>query len=78
MQREPGAIEPLAPLEVEATRRIDLSVNKPLWQDRIRTQLVLRNLLNAPERAHPFGAQWNLRTHVAVTVDLPPYSRSSR
>jgi hypothetical protein len=57
--------------EVPATRRIDFSVNKSMWRDRIRAQLVTRNLLNAAERTHPEGAQWNLRTHLAVTVALP-------
>jgi hypothetical protein len=31
----------------------------------------MRNLLNAAERSHPEGAQWNLRTHLAVTIALP-------
>jgi hypothetical protein len=34
---------------------------------------VLRNLFNTAERYHPRGAQWNLRTHLALTIDLPPY-----
>jgi hypothetical protein len=64
---------PLAvtPSEVPTTRRIDLSVNKWLWHQRIRGQLVIRNLLNAAEMTHPLGAQWNFRTHLAVTVVLP-------
>jgi hypothetical protein len=57
--------------DVPATRRIDFSINKALWQDRVRAQLVMRNLLNAAERSHPEGAQWNMRTHLAVTVALP-------
>jgi hypothetical protein len=57
--------------EIPATRRIDFSVNKSIWNDRVRAQLVMRNLLNAAERTHPLGAQWNLRTHLAVTVALP-------
>ena len=57
--------------DVPVVRRIDLSVNKAMWRDRIRAQLVMRNLLNAAERTHPEGAQWNLRTHLAVTVALP-------
>jgi hypothetical protein len=57
--------------EVPATRRVDFSVNKSLWRDRIRAQLVTRNLLDAAERTHPEGAQWNLRTHLAVTIALP-------
>ena len=61
-----GSIE-----DVPATRRIDFSVNKTMWRDRLRAQLVTRNLLNANERTHPDGAQWNLRSHLAVTIVLP-------
>ena len=57
--------------EVPITQRVDFSVNKSMWRDRIRAQLVMRNLLNAAERTHPDGAQWNLRTHLAVTIALP-------
>jgi hypothetical protein len=57
--------------DLPSTRRIDFSVNKPMWRDRVRAQLVMRNLLNAAERSHPDGAQWNLRTHLAVTIALP-------
>ena len=57
--------------EIPATRRLDFSVNKSIWKDRVRAQLVMRNLLNTAERTHPLGAQWNLRTHLAVTVALP-------
>ena len=59
------------PEDTPVTQRIDLSVNKSAWHDRIRAQLVMRNLLDAEERTHPDGAQWNLRTHLAVTVALP-------
>ncbi len=61
-----GSIE-----DVPALRRIDFSVNKAMWRDRVRAQFVMRNLLNAAERSHPEGAQWNLRTHLAVTIALP-------
>jgi hypothetical protein len=57
--------------ELDGLRRIDFSANKRLWSDRVRAQLVLRNLLDADERYHPLGAQWNFRSHLAVTVDLP-------
>ncbi len=57
--------------ELPSTQRLDFSVNKSIWHDRVRAQLVMRNLLNADERTHPLGAQWNLRTHLAVTVALP-------
>lgn len=57
--------------DIPATRRVDFSVNKAMWHDRIRAQFVMRNLLNAEERTHPEGAQWNLRTHLAITIALP-------
>jgi hypothetical protein len=60
-----------APEDIPATRRIDLSANKSLWKDRIRAQLVMRNLLLDPEWNHPQAAHWNLRTHLGVTVALP-------
>jgi hypothetical protein len=54
--------------------RIDVSANKPFWHERIRAQLVIRNLLAADERYHPVGASWNWRTHLALTFALPPYT----
>ena len=60
-----------APADVPATQSLGFSVNKPMWNDRVRAQLVMRNVLNAADRSHPLGAQWNLRTHLAVTVVLP-------
>jgi hypothetical protein len=57
--------------ELGGIRRIDFSANKRLWSDRVRAQLVLRNLLDSDERYHPLGAQWNFRSHLAITVDLP-------
>lgn len=65
-QLEPGAM-----IHGPEFRRVDLSVNKWMWHDRVRAQLVMRNALNQPEITHPLGAQWNLRTHLAVTVALP-------
>jgi hypothetical protein len=63
---------PVAPAaSLPATRRVDFSANKWMWGNRVRAQLLMRNLLNAPDRTHPSGAQWNLRTHLAVTVALP-------
>jgi hypothetical protein len=57
--------------DIPATRRIDFSANKSLWKDRIRAQLVMRNLLLTPEWNHPRAAHWNLRTHLGATVALP-------
>lgn len=58
-------------------RRLDLSANKPFWHERIRAQVVVRNALATNERYHPVGASWNWRTHLALTVALPPYSSAS-
>lgn len=60
--------------ELPALRRIDVSANKPFWHERLRAQLVVRNLFAADERYHPVGASWNWRTHLALTMALPPYS----
>lgn len=59
--------------ELPALRRIDLSANKPFWHEKIQAQLVVRNLFATDERYHPVGASWNWRTHLALTVALPPY-----
>jgi TonB-dependent Receptor Plug Domain. len=63
----PGQLPAVTP----PLRRMDLSAEKWSWHRRIRLQLVLRNLFNQPERYHPFGAQWNLRAHLAAAVMLP-------
>ena len=53
---------------VPPVRRIDASMEKWMWQRRLRLQLLYRNLLNEPDRSHPFGAQWNLRWHVSASL----------
>ena len=63
-------------IQVPAIRRIDASVEKWMWRRRLRVQLLLRNILNKPERYHPYGAQWNLRWHLLASLVLPPYPRS--
>ena len=60
--------------DLPALRRVDLSVNKPFWHQRIRAQVVVRNAFGVDERYHPVGASWNFRTHLSLTVALPPYS----
>jgi hypothetical protein len=59
-----------AAVAVPPLRRIDASMEKWMWQRRLRLELVYRNLLNEPERYHPFGAQWNLRWHVSASLTL--------
>jgi len=51
---------------VPAKRRLDASVEKWFWHRRLRAAYLLENLLNQPDRDHPYGAQWNLRFHIAV------------
>ena len=51
-----------------ALSRVDLSAEKWMWQQRVRLQLIFRNILNRPERYHPLGAQWNLRTFVSMSI----------
>jgi hypothetical protein len=51
-------------------RRVDASMEKWMWQRRLRLELLYRNLLNEPERTHPFGAQWNLRWHVSASLSF--------
>jgi hypothetical protein len=63
--------------DLPSLRRIDLSANKPFWHDHARAQLVIRNLFATDERYHPVGASWNFRTHLAITIALPPYGSMS-
>jgi hypothetical protein len=57
-----------SPAVVPPVRRIDASMEKWMWARRLRLQLLYRNLLNEPDRSHPFGAQWNLRWHVSASL----------
>jgi hypothetical protein len=57
-----------SPAVVPPVRRVDASMEKWMWQRRLRLELLYRNLLNEPDRSHPFGAQWNLRWHVSASL----------
>jgi hypothetical protein len=57
--------------KIDPVSRVDLSIEKWLWMRRVHTQLVLRNLLNTPERYHPFGAQFDRRFFLGASVRLP-------
>ena len=57
-----------SPAVVPPIRRVDASMEKWMWQRRLRLELLYRNLLNEPDRTHPFGAQWNLRWHVSASL----------
>jgi len=50
--------------------RLDATVEKWLWRDRARVYLAARNLLDREERYHPAGAQFALRVHLGVDVEL--------
>lgn len=51
--------------------RIDLGAEKWFWDERIRAQLTIRNVLDEPERYHPSGAALALRYFVGASVMLP-------
>jgi hypothetical protein len=63
-------------MRLHGIQRLDVSANKPFWHERVRAQLIIRNLLDTEETYHPLGAEWGLRTHLALTVALPPYAQS--
>jgi hypothetical protein len=73
--RWPGFGIDSATIRVPAITRIDASLEKWMWRRRLRIELLFRNLLNRPERYHPYGAQWNLRWHLLASIVLPPYER---
>ena len=60
-----------APTTLPAISRLDVSAEKWFWRHRLRTQLLLRNLLNSPERSHPLGADLPLRVHLTFALALP-------
>ena len=69
----PGFGPDSATLRVPAITRIDASAEKWMWSRRLRIELLFQNLLNRPERYHPYGAQWNLRWHLMASLALPPW-----
>ena len=68
----PGFGADSAMLRVPAMTRIDASAEKWMWARRLRIELLFQNILNRPERYHPYGAQWNLRWHLLGSFVLPP------
>jgi hypothetical protein len=62
---------PAAPVALPARSPLDVSAEKWFWRHRIRTQLLVRNLLNQSERYHPLGADFPLRVHVTVGLAIP-------
>ena len=51
--------------------RVDVSGEKWVWSRRLRLQALVRNALERPDRMHPLGAQWNLRTYLSGSLALP-------
>ena len=68
----PGFGADSATLRVPAVTRIDASAEKWMWSRRLRIELLFQNILNRPERYHPYGAQWNMRWHLLGSLVLPP------
>ena len=62
---------PVAPTTLPWVSRLDLSAEKWFWRHRVRTELLLRNVLDRPERYHPLGADLPLRAHITVALALP-------
>jgi hypothetical protein len=63
---------PTAPVTLPAISRLDVSAEKWFWHHRLRTQFLVRNLLDRSERYHPLGADLPLRAHITVGLALPP------
>lgn len=55
-------------LAVPAVNRLDLSLEKWMLRDRLRIQVLARNLLNDVERYHPLGADFRLRVFAGATL----------
>lgn len=53
--------------EVPAHVRLDLSLDKAVWERRLVVSIAGRNVLGAPERTHPLGATLAARLHVRLT-----------
>lgn len=63
---------PATPVTLPAISRLDVSAEKWFWRRRVRTQFLIRNLLNQSERYHPLGAEFPLRAHLTFALALPP------
>ena len=62
---------PATPITLPAIARVDLSAEKWFWRHHVRTQILVRNLLNGAERYHPLGADFPLRAHLTVALAVP-------
>jgi hypothetical protein len=59
------------PVALPSVARVDVSGEKWFWHHRLRTQMLLRNLLNRHERYHPLGADFPLSAHITIELNLP-------
>ena len=50
---------------------LDAAFQKTLWKGRLRTSLLFRNLLSAPERYQPRGVALDLRLYARAVLHLP-------
>lgn len=55
---------------VPASWRLDVTVHKSLWAERLHGSIVVRNALNQPYHSHPLGATFGLRLIVRVEVRI--------
>lgn len=65
-----GANGGLYSMDIPAVWLLDASMQKRLWQERLRLSLLFRNLLNREERYHPVGAALDLRFYLRVELLL--------
>lgn len=65
-----GARGGLYDAEIPAVWLLDASVQKRLWQERLRLSLLFRNLLGQEERTHPIGAALDLRFYLRIELLL--------
>jgi hypothetical protein len=56
---------------VPAVARLDLSAEHRFWRERLRANILLRNVFNGAERYHPLGAQFGMAVRATLGVALP-------
>jgi hypothetical protein len=59
------SVRQLAPMA-----RLDATLEKRLWRERLRVYVAARNLLDREERYHAAGAHFGLRFHIGVEADI--------
>jgi hypothetical protein len=73
LPRVPVAGEPTSVIgyRVPAVTRVDLSGEHRFWRDRLRANILIRNVFNGAERYHPLGAQFGMGVRATLGVTLP-------